>query len=304
VLSSHLQSLSLAAALVAGAVQAPAPVGSRIALGADVGRYEALYGPPEFRSLDDDSAKPWPPQRAIRTLGRLERIPGRGRSGEASPGLKDGGQRGTADSGGAGPGRAGDYDNPPYAVYRICRERSCLVLTPVDEMRAALDDAITLWLDRDIEVIGAIDELRRSATATPGRQVFLTWSVFEVPAAGTRPDGAGGSTLEPLVRYPQGAEGRFVTVSGTFRGANLFGDMPQESQRRVGDWVLRDGPYSIWVSGKGPRGEGFSLDPRSRSDCHWRLEVVGRVEAKDGYLYLKARRVSLLRREREDESRP
>jgi hypothetical protein len=299
VLSSHLQSLSLAAALVAGAVQAPAPVGGRIALGADVGRYEVLYGPPEFRALDDDSAKPWPTLRAIRTLGRLERILGRGRSGEASPGLGDAVQSGTA--GGAAGGRAGEYDNP-NAVYRICREHGCLVLTPVDEMRTTLDDAITLWLDRDVEVIGAIDEIILPSNLR--RQAFLTWSFFEVPAAGTRPDGAGASTLEPLVRYPQGAEGRFVTVSGTFRGANLFGDMPQESQRRVGDWVLRDGPYSIWVSGKGPRGEGFSLDPRSRSDCHWRLEVVGRVEAKDGYLYLKARRVSLLRREREDEPRP
>jgi hypothetical protein len=32
--------------------------------------------------------------------------------------------------------------------------------------------------------------------------------------------------------------------------------------------------------------------------------VVGRVETKDGYLYLKAQRVSLLRRERGDDSQP
>ncbi len=300
--------LSLAAALVAAAAaaargQTPAPVGGRAGVGADVGRYEALYGTPEFRSLDDDSARPWPPLRAIRTLGRLERIPGRGRSGVASPGLKESDEPGSGGSGPLAPGaRAGDYDNPPDAVYRICRERRCLVLTPVQEMRAALDDAVALWLDQDVEVIGAIDEPRPSTT--PGRQVFLTWSVFEVPATRTRREGAGGSTLEPLVRYPQGAEGRLVTVSGVFRGANLFEDLPRESQRRAGDWVLRDGPFAIWVSGKSPRGEGFSLDPRSSSDCHWRLEVVGRVETKDGYLYLKARRVTLLRREKGDEAQP
>jgi len=142
---------SLAAAFVAAAAQAhprqaPAPVGGLPALGAEIARYEALYGRPEFRSLDEGSGKPWPPLRAIRTLGRLERIPGRGKSGEASPGQKDDSRSGAGNRGRdprAAAGRAGDYDNPPYAIYRICLERSCLVLTPVEEMLVAFEEAAT-----------------------------------------------------------------------------------------------------------------------------------------------------------------
>jgi hypothetical protein len=89
-------------------------------------------------------------------------------------------------------------------------------------------------------------------------------------------------------------------VQGTFRGANLFEDLPPETRRRPGDWVLKDGPFSIWVTGRAPRGEGFSLDPASRSECDWRLEVTGRIETAARYVYLRAKSVALLRRERDE----
>ena len=102
------------------------------------------------------------------------------------------------------------------------------------------------------------------------------------------------------MRYPKGGEGRIVTASGVFRGSNLFDDLPAESRRHASDWVLKDGPFSIWVTGKAPKGNGFSLDPRSRSDCHWRLEVGGKVETAGGYVYLRAKSVTLVRRERDE----
>ena len=262
-------------------LQPPITQGGRTAVGtADIGRYELLYGTPEFRGLDDDSARPWPERSAIRTVGRLEEIPGRGRSAAAAPGFLGGGT---------------DYDNP-YAVFRVCGERRCLALVPVAEMQDTFNGPARAWVQHDVEVIGAVDLLPVKGTTQSPPTVFLVWSVFESGPGRSRGDAAGGSSLEALVRYPKGGEGRTVTASGTFRGANLFLDLPAESRRDPSDWVLKDGPFSIWVTGKAPKGHGFSLDPQQRSECRWRLEVKGKVETASGYVYLRASSVTLVGR--------
>jgi hypothetical protein len=268
----------------------PVSYGDRVAIGGDIGRYALLYGTPEFRGLDDENARPWPERSAIRTVGRLEEIPGRRRSGDTSSAL---------------PGGGGDYDDVS-AFLRVCAEWHCLALVPVPEMRDAFAGAVLAWVHQGVEVVGAIDQLPSSGgDPTQGRsRVFLVWSVFESPFGSVRRNGAGGSSLEALVRYPKGVEKREVTVSGTFRGANLFADLPAESRHDAGDWVLRDGPFSIWVTGKTPRGRGFALDPQSRSDCSWRLEVKGTVETVGGYVYFHAKSVAPVRRERGDGPAP
>jgi hypothetical protein len=53
--------------------------------------------------------------------------------------------------------------------------------------------------------------------------------------------------------------------------------------------VLRDAPFSIWVTGKGPKRRGFSLDARSKADCRFRLEVEGKVEIASELIYLRAK---------------
>ena len=266
----------------------PMRYGDQVAIGGDIGRYALLYGTPEFRGLDDENARPWPERSAIRTVGRLEEIPGRGRSGDASPALPGG----------------GDYDSV-YALLRVCAEQHCLPLVPVPEMQDAFAGPVRAWVRQGVEVVGAIDQLPSSVDPTGRRpRVFLVWSVVESPFGRVRRDGAGGSSLEALVRYPKGVEKREVTVSGIFRGANLFADLPGESRRDPGDWVLRDGPFSIWVTGKTPKGRGFALDPRLRSDCSWRLEVKGTVKTVAGYVYLHAKSVALVRREKDDTPAP
>ena len=102
---------------------------------------------------------------------------------------------------------------------------------------------------------------------------------------------------------PQARAGETIVAKGQFRGANLFDDMPPESQRGEKDWVLKDGPFFIWVTGREPRGSRFSLDRQSLSDCRWRLEVSGKVETRDGLVYLKAKKVRLLGLAREEAER-
>jgi hypothetical protein len=260
----------------------PTSAGDRVAIGsADVNRYEARYGKPEFRTLEDDS-EAWPERQSIRTVGVLEPIPGRGQKGRA-PNVPQ------------KQGSGGRYDSP-LARYRICgRElRKCVALVPVEEMPDVFDGPASIWMYKPIEVIGAVDEIMVDQTKY---RVFLVWSVFDgTPLETRKKDGSKGSSLEPLVRYPKGAEGTEVTVSGVFRGANLFEDLPPESRRDESDWVLQDGPFSIWVTGKAPKGKGFSLDPRSRSDCRYRLEATGKVSTANGFIYLRASSLQLLGR--------
>src|SRR5262245_49796563 len=112
----------------------PTRAGDRVAIGsADVGRYEARYGKPEFRTLEDDSES-WPERQAIRTVGVLEPIPGRGQGGRAPS---------VAQKQGSG----GRYDSP-LARYRICgRElRRCVALVPVEEMQDLFDGPASVFM--------------------------------------------------------------------------------------------------------------------------------------------------------------
>jgi len=66
-------------------------------------------------------------------------------------------------------------------------------------------------------------------------------------------------------------------VLGQFRGHNLFGDLPERLWGRDDDWVLRSGEGAVWVTGKKPRGKGWSLELDYEPDGRFWLEVTGEV---------------------------
>jgi hypothetical protein len=257
----------------------PTRHGESLRLGGDSSRYQIMYGKPEFRGIDDEVGRPWPIRSAIRTAATLEEI-------RQGPGLAEGGV---------------DYANS-YAYYMLCGRRHCLAIVPVEEMQDFFATQAPAWVHREVGVIGAIDQV---PVADPRARMnpptgFLVWSVEEVGAGGRRKASTGGSSLEALVTGPEAARGGAITVSGVFRGANLFEDLPPETRRGPADWVLKDGPFSVWVTGKLPRGSGWALDPASRSDCTWRLEVKGRVEQQGDYVYLRAQKVTLTGRAKDN----
>lgn len=79
-----------------------------------------------------------------------------------------------------------------------------------------------------------------------------------------------------------------LDVVGQFRGSNLYGDLPAETRRGDDDWVLRDGPVSMWVRDRPPRGDGWSLDPHSLADTATWLRVRGRIRDDGGSFHLRA----------------
>jgi hypothetical protein len=57
--------------------------------------------------------------------------------------------------------------------------------------------------------------------------------------------------------------------------------------------VIKNGAFAIWISGRKPKGDGFSLDTGLKRDTGKWLEVVGRPVTRNGVTYLQAVRVSL-----------
>lgn len=108
---------------------------------------------------------------------------------------------------------------------------------------------------------------------------------------GLAPDGLD---LEELVAPDTPYAGQSVRVVGLFGGRDLFGDLPAGSARSPGDWVLRQPPHAIWVTGRKPRGSGWKLDPTYKGDGVRWIEVTGRVEVKDGVAFLRASKVTLV----------
>jgi hypothetical protein len=240
-----------------------------------------VYGEPIKLSLDDEISRPWPEKRAIRTSGLLREAPPRA----SSP-------------------RRPEWEQAE-SRFMICRNWYCLALTPVSEMREVFSGQLPAWLNRELEVVGAIDTMdEHGRIGGLGPKAFAVWSVALGDERPRRDRKNTGSVLEALVTDPTAYVGKAVTVKGRFRGANLFEDLPPESRLSPEDWVLRDGPFSIWICGKPPKGQGFALDPRSRSESRWRLEVEGRVEVRNRYVYLRARSVLLVGRGEPEEAQP
>jgi hypothetical protein len=91
-------------------------------------------------------------------------------------------------------------------------------------------------------------------------------------------------TIRALALAPDKYVGKGVTVTGRFRGANLFADLPTSAGTKGRwDFVLQSADAAVWVSGVRPRGKGFDLDVNSRMDTGRWLQVAGTVR-RDGPL--------------------
>lgn len=99
--------------------------------------------------------------------------------------------------------------------------------------------------------------------------------------------------LRALALAPEKYIGKGVTITGRFRGANLFADLPQGAGTKGRwDFVLQSADAAIWVSGVRPRGKGFDLDITSRVDSgHW-LKVAGTLRREGSLPWIEATSIS------------
>ena len=100
-------------------------------------------------------------------------------------------------------------------------------------------------------------------------------------------------TLRALALAPEKYIGKGVTVTGRFRGSNLFADLPTGAGTKGRwDFVLQSADAAIWVTGVRPRGKGFDLDVTSRIDAGRTLMVAGTLRRDGALPYVEATSVA------------
>ncbi len=101
------------------------------------------------------------------------------------------------------------------------------------------------------------------------------------------------ATLRSILLAPESQAGRDVTISGRFRGRNLFADLPSPLNKGKWDFVLHSADAAIWVTGVAPKGKGFDLDPSRRSDTGRWLKATGTVRGEGALVWLEAKTLEL-----------
>ena len=229
--------------------------GLQAAAHAQVNEYEGRYGPTIEVSVD--SLLDMPEQyvgRAVRTRGQFDLLP-------SGSGLQYG-LRGT------------------FGGY--------LRIVPRQEVVATFEQEARRWAGKEVEVQGSID---RGTDPNSQQQVvyIAIWGYLGPPddKPVKRPD-SPDATLEDLVTKPERYDGKTVNVRGVFRGENLFGDLPSSTRERSSDWVIKDDMFAVWVTGKKPKGAGWSLDASLKRDTGKWMQVMGRVRVRGGVVTLQA----------------
>ncbi len=117
-----------------------------------------------------------------------------------------------------------------------------------------------------------------------GEVVVLRATSFE-PAQPLTAPSVRTLALDPL-RYVD----QKVTVTGQFRGRNLFGDLPQAPPTSMGkgEFVIKSADAALWVLRRPPKGHGWVMNPDSRIDTRRWIEVSGLVKSARGLVWIEA----------------
>lgn len=111
-----------------------------------------------------------------------------------------------------------------------------------------------------------------------------------------RADGSDDATIRTITIEPMRFRDRTVTVTGRFRGRNLYGDLPAAPGTSLTDFVLRSADAAVWIVGKEPRGNGFDLDVMARVDTGRWLQVTGIVRGSDRLVEIEAQEIEQVER--------
>ena len=164
-----------------------------------------------------------------------------------------------------------------------------LRVAPQPELADVVASLVRDWKGQEVEVAGVLKRRTASSADAPSHEVVF-WEYLgpetAAPAAEVRT-----ATIRDLVERPAEFAGQTVRVVGRFRGHDV--DRSLQPPRPRGAWAIKSGRHAIWVTGHKPSGRGFTLHPELEADTHKWLEVVGRLEVRDGVGRLHASAVAL-----------
>ena len=138
-----------------------------------------------------------------------------------------------------------------------------------------------------------LDQVRRAYQdrwPKPGEELIL---ILSNTTAAPTTTSATTPPLRAVAMEPAHFENQRITLTGQFRGRNLFGDVPEEPTQNRYAFVIRAGDAAVWVVGMQPKGKNFSLDPLKRLDTGRWLKVQGTLHATKGLSWLEATSLEL-----------
>jgi hypothetical protein len=124
----------------------------------------------------------------------------------------------------------------------------------------------------------------------PGEELILLLGGTAPPPAATD---VTATPLRTLAMEPDKFDGQKVTITGQFRGRNLFGDLPEAPAQNRYQFVLRAGDAAVWVMGVQSKGRDFSFDPSKRIDTGRWVKVQGTVRTAKGLTWLEGTNIAL-----------
>jgi hypothetical protein len=200
---------------------------------------------------------------------------------------------------------AGFYHLQPVRVRaRLVTDQVGTALLSGETRLLTVGEAAIAQVEGDVEVTGTFIDVGRltpddQRVATHGL-VALSQKVLQRdwPSQGELPvlavsevkkaEPLAAPSIRGLALDPQRYDGQTVTVSGRFRGRNLFGDQPAGPGRSKFDFVIQLADSSVWVVGRRPKGMGFDLNVDARVDTGRWLEVQGDVHSSKGLVWVEA----------------
>ena len=156
-----------------------------------------------------------------------------------------------------------------YDVGRLEREDSRLANYPIERLSKTL-------LDKPWPGVGELPLLIASSV----------WPAHKPTSA----------TLRTVALDPELFVGNRITVTGRFRGRNLYGDLPTPPHKSRHDFVLASADAAVWVVGKEPQGKDFELDVSARVDTGRWLKVTGTARFDNGMVLIEAGTIRLAER--------
>ena len=120
----------------------------------------------------------------------------------------------------------------------------------------------------------------------PGEELLVSATSIMPAPPGSTP------SLRTIALEPWKFADQRVTLTGQFRGRNLFGDLPDSPRTSRYDFVLKAADAAVWVTGTRPRGRGFDLNVDRRADTGQWLEVSGVVSHEAGLVRIEAAKIA------------
>jgi hypothetical protein len=182
------------------------------------------------------------------------------------------------------------------ARFELSIGKSRVLLRLEPEARAVVTARSAIWNGAQVVVEGLFyRETGPDPETSPyALRAWRMWPVTE-PArpAEAPPSDAATVSLQELVYGGGRYDGRLVHVRGAYRGSNRHADLPEGTRKGRGDWVIKDGYFAAWVTGREARGDNWNLAERSSKGTDAVVEIVGVPTTAAGVVRIQAREVAL-----------